>query len=92
MPLKLICSDCGRVCGNLGGLMSHVVSKHGPGSPWKGRRHTEEAKQKNRERHSGKKPWNYGLEGFRAGIPKSEEHKQKVRESLQGRHLGARDV
>lgn len=36
-------------------------------SPFKNKKHTEEAKQKNREAHLGKSTWNKGLVGYKAG-------------------------
>jgi len=47
--------------------------------PMFGKHHTEEAKQKNREKHLGKKPWN-------KGIPASEESKKRSSDSHFG-HL-----
>lgn len=45
----------------------------------KGRKHTEETKEKNRQAHLGKIPWN-------KGIPATEEQKEKNRKALCLRH------
>ena len=51
---------------------------YGKPSPIKGKHHTEEAKEKNRQAHLGKVPWN-------KGIPMPEETKAKIRKTNRGR-------
>jgi group I intron endonuclease len=51
----------------------------GKNHPMFGKHHTEESKQKNREKHLGRVPWN-------KGVPCSEEQKEKIRKKLLGTH------
>ncbi len=58
--------------------MGEKKPMYGKPSPIKGKHHTEEAKEKNRQAHLGKVPWN-------KGIPMPEETKAKIRKTNRGR-------
>ena len=72
----------------------------GENNPFHGKHHTEEAKEKNRQAHLGKIPWNKGIpcsESTKAKIRKanrgrkrSEETKAKMREKALARHAAKR--
>jgi very-short-patch-repair endonuclease len=58
---------------------------YGKQSPMKGKHHTDMAKEKNRQAHIGKKPWNKGLEGFGVGRIVSQETRSKISRANKGR-------
>jgi Recombination endonuclease VII/NUMOD3 motif len=51
---------------------------------------TDETRRKQSEAHLGQVPWNKGLKGQGAGIPKTEEHKCKQSERQGGRMLAGK--
>lgn len=53
----------------------------GSANPMFGKHHTEESKQKSREKHLGKIPWN-------KGIPRTDEEKQKMSKNRKGKRRG----
>lgn len=55
---KVSANRKGKAIGNTNGFVKGQVST------FKGKKHTEEAKQKNREKHLGKSAWNKGIEYF----------------------------
>ncbi len=70
----------------------------GKQSPFKGKHHTEEAKEKNRQTHLNKKlseetkrKLSISHKGKGKGIPKSLETRKKLSESLKGKNLGEKN-
>lgn len=69
------------ICGikfNQFGIKSHIQFSHIKSNPFKGRRHTEESKQKNREKHLGKPAWNSGITGYTLNIFNIEEKNKNI--------------
>jgi hypothetical protein len=89
---QITCEICGRSF-NQFGIKSHVQFAHiKNGSPMKGRHHTQEAIEKNRQKHLGKIAWNKGLKGFREGISKTEEHILKIKQGVDAFYQPLRDI